>query len=223
MLLWLHCSHKLLSVIDTGIFLLTLNCVSKWWPPWFVSGAGHLSGWPAFTSGLWEAADFSISCSGQCRSWSIFHTRTSPKSDNWTENSSVYTGNVQWCVSLLLVFSENVQEPEPHIIESISFHSCLVCCGALYNCVRWGKHTKAHFHQTTDFQLSLLREGQLAISVSLWLLLCKWALGFLSEMELEKWIEPGAKMYLSTWTLEISHLLKLLKIFGFCTPQRFFF
>lgn len=40
----------------------------------------------------------------------------------------------KWCVSLLLVLSDKVWEPQPHITESISFHSCLVWCGFLYNC-----------------------------------------------------------------------------------------
>lgn len=157
MLLWLHYSHRLLSAIDTPGFLLTLNCVSKCWPPWFISGAGHLSGWPAFTSGLWEAADSSISCSGQCRSWSIFHTRTSPESDNWTENSSVYTGNVQvmflsywFCQIKYRNHSHTFLRAFPFIVVRFEVGFCTIVVLAV---PRWGEHTKACFHQTTDFQL----------------------------------------------------------------------
>lgn len=86
---------------------LTRNCGFKCWPPWLISGAGHLSGWPTFSSKFWEAADASICCSGQCRSWNIFHTRTSIKSDNWTENSFIYTGNLQtMCFSYWSAFRQ---------------------------------------------------------------------------------------------------------------------
>lgn len=97
LLAFICCSYFCLTLLNfcwlLTVFLMLTSLIPFW--------AGHLPGWAAFTSGLWEAADSSISCSGQCGSWSIFHTRTSPKSDNWTENSSVYTGNVQlMCFSL---------------------------------------------------------------------------------------------------------------------------
>lgn len=101
-----------------------------------------------------------------------------------------------WCVSLILVLSDKYRNHSHTLLKAFPFIIVwfdVQFCTIVLAVPRRGKHTKTYFHQTTDFQLSVLTGGQLAICVSLGLLLCKWALGFLSEMELEKWIEVSCK------------------------------